>query len=136
MSRFMSNHPAFWKFCDDLIQHVLLVSETLVQQVEAGNQPREATRRSRLVLSERQADYESKLLANEWSPTKFLEASAHLFDTLRMPSDNEVADFEEEMREILGDDETEEDEANEVQDDQTAQPPVIPPIVQLPPNMV
>ena len=26
MSRFMSNHPAFWKFCDDLVQHVLLVS--------------------------------------------------------------------------------------------------------------
>ena len=53
MSRFMSSHPAFWKFCDDLIQHVILPTEVIVQQVDAGNQPRELPRRSRLALHEK-----------------------------------------------------------------------------------
>lgn len=118
MSRFMSNHPAFWKFCDDLVQHVLLPTECIIQQVQAGNQPREAPRRSRLALAEKQAGYEAKLSSNEWTPTKFLEASAHLFESMKMPTDQDVAEFDEEMRELLG--EEEEEEPDDVVDAEAA----------------
>ena len=109
MSRFMSSHPAFWKFCDDLIQHVILPTEVIVQQVDAGNQPRELPRRSRLALHEKQVSYEVKLSSNEWTPTRFLEASAHLFDNLKMPSDDDVQEFDEAMREVLGEEDEEEE---------------------------
>jgi hypothetical protein len=52
----MSNHPAFWKFYDNLVKHVLLSTQYIIQHLQAGNKPHEALRRLPPALAEKQAE--------------------------------------------------------------------------------
>ena len=113
MTRTLVAHPAFWRFLDDMVRHVVGPTELIVQQIDAGNQPRELPRRARMVVVEKQAGYEAKLLNNEWTPTQFLSASAYLFEGLKVPTDAQVAEFEADMAEILSDDSDDEDDVND-----------------------
>ena len=66
----MSTHPNFWKFLEELFDNVIEPAETMVEQINAGNNPREPLRRARAQRAERQNAFEAKLTNREWTPTR------------------------------------------------------------------
>ena len=70
MQRSISTHRSLWRFLEELVQHVIGPTETMVHAIDAGNNPREPTRKKRMLRAQRQMDMESKLTNQEWTPTK------------------------------------------------------------------
>ena len=125
MQRSISTHKGLWRFLEEMVKHVIRPTELMVEQIDQGNNPREPTRKARLARAEKQNEYEAKLTNREWTPTRFLEASAHLYSKMPMPTQEEVDDYEFRLRvEALenGEEVPEEEEAVEEDGDDVAAP--------------
>ena len=105
-----------WRHLEELIKHVITPTEIMVTQIAEGHNPREPIRKARVLRAERQNSYETKLTNLEWTPTRFLEAAAHLYAKLPMPTDEEVEDYEFRLQveaEENGDDEDDDNDGSD-----------------------
>jgi hypothetical protein len=67
-------------------------------QIQNGSQPRRDLRQDRQRQHERLRGYEEKLASSEWSATNFLEAASFLCNDMKMPSDQDIQEFIEQVK--------------------------------------
>ena len=102
-----------WRHLEEIIKHVINPTEVMVTQIAQGHNPREPIRKARVLRAEKQNSYETKLTNLEWTPTRFLEAAAHLYSKLPIPTDEEVEDYEFRLRVEAEENGEENDDGNE-----------------------
>ncbi|XP_065677294.1 uncharacterized protein LOC136092698 [Hydra vulgaris] len=96
MNRCMAAHPSFWRFLDDIYHQIIVNAELDLNQLQNGHQPRRGQRRERVRSFERLQSYEEKLSTGEWTPTKFLEASAFYFNDIKLTSEGDTEQEQDE----------------------------------------
>ncbi|XP_047141706.1 solute carrier family 15 member 4 isoform X3 [Hydra vulgaris] len=71
-------------------------AELVLKQLQNVHQPRRGQRRERVRSFERLQSYKEKLSSGEWTPTKFLEASAFYFNDIKLTSEGDTEQEQDE----------------------------------------